>query len=667
MAIDGDVMYFHSGGRVVIADISNPADPVELGSLSFRDMVYCLRVRGNYLYVGGGPYTTCFRIYDISNPAAPVEVYQWCGGMHGVSDIALYGDVAYTLDGVDANSWDISDPQNPVRHNNFYGAMGGPMAVSGDYLFMANDRAKLIVFDLAGAANPLSPPIVAEVPLPGSWWAGAISVEGDYACIVNMGSEGNLLVVVDISTPSAPVVLGSVDEFVQPRDVALSGGIAYVADWGASSPPLHSLAKGLAMFDVAANPASPALLGTFQPKGDVFGLTVVGSTVYLHDEGEGVIVVDASDPANAVRLGNVHSPRWLTKEDLAGDLLYASDRWNGFTILDVSDPLYVPMHPIGVYQSTATDNWGIDVQAGLAYLGAGTGGLEIVDVSDPSAPVMVGQYPAPTWVTGFDDLEVHDGIAYVGASVKGGGCATYVLTLDVSDPAAIVFLDSLQIGFRCRVREIEVYVEGSTVLVHAINEEGETWIIDASDPGNLELLSSPDPDDAMGLALSETGDLRYVANYGPTAQGLFIHDVRDPVNPIQLSHTPFSCYATSVDVSGNLACLVACNLHVLDVSDPSAPVTIAQGGTHRLVPDLSILLTGPLMYGVKRSGGVILDLIARPGDFDGDLSVTLADLPGFVACLLDPAPATCLIADMNDDGNPDGADIPLFVAAILNN
>ena len=54
-----------------------------------------------------------------------------------------------------------------------------------------------------------------------------------------------------------------------------------------------------------------------------------------------------------------------------------------------------------------------------------------------------------------------------------------------------------------------------------------------------------------------------------------------------------------------------------------------------------------------------------PGDCDGSGMVDMADIPCFVACLLDPAPAACLIADMNADGTPDGMDIAAFVQALL--
>ena len=56
---------------------------------------------------------------------------------------------------------------------------------------------------------------------------------------------------------------------------------------------------------------------------------------------------------------------------------------------------------------------------------------------------------------------------------------------------------------------------------------------------------------------------------------------------------------------------------------------------------------------------------ALPGDCDGSGIVDMADIPCFVACLLDPAPAACLIADLNADGTPDGMDIALFVRALL--
>ena len=54
-----------------------------------------------------------------------------------------------------------------------------------------------------------------------------------------------------------------------------------------------------------------------------------------------------------------------------------------------------------------------------------------------------------------------------------------------------------------------------------------------------------------------------------------------------------------------------------------------------------------------------------PGDLNADGMVDLADMGGFVACLLDPRPPACQLADMSGDGAADGLDIPLFVQALL--
>ncbi len=338
MAVAGDVMYFHSGGRVVIADISNPADPVELGSLDFGNMVQFINVRGNYLYVDGDPYNVCFRIYDISDPATPMEVYASCAIYWSVTGLTWYGDVAYTVmgQGGDVRSWDMSDPENPVMQSYVYGR-GDAVAVSGDYLFVVTDRAMLRVYDLV--PDPYDPPMVAEVPLPEGDEGGPIVIQGDYAYIAAHGSNANVAVV-NISDPLAPVAVGTIPATSDARGIALTNGILHVA------PEYSYVVK---LFDVVSNPATPTQVGALATDAYVTGVSAAGAMAYVYDEGEGVILVDTSSPANPIRLGNVHCPEWLTKEDLAGDLLYVADRWNGFTILDVSDPLHIPMHPVGVY------------------------------------------------------------------------------------------------------------------------------------------------------------------------------------------------------------------------------------------------------------------------------------------------------------------------------
>lgn len=53
------------------------------------------------------------------------------------------------------------------------------------------------------------------------------------------------------------------------------------------------------------------------------------------------------------------------------------------------------------------------------------------------------------------------------------------------------------------------------------------------------------------------------------------------------------------------------------------------------------------------------------GDVNGDFSVTIADVPDFVRCLLATGGSNCVCADMDRNSLLNGADIQLFVEALL--
>jgi len=90
----------------------------------------------------------------------------------------------------------------------------------------------------------------------------AVAVQGDYAYI----GAGPRLVILDISTPSSPSVVGQTD--VLPEvvgGVAVDGDYAYVADGGG----------GLRIVDIS-DPASPTEAGYYDTPGYADGVAVVG-------------------------------------------------------------------------------------------------------------------------------------------------------------------------------------------------------------------------------------------------------------------------------------------------------------------------------------------------------------------------------------------------------
>jgi hypothetical protein len=107
--------------------------------------------------------------------------------------------------------------------------------------------------------------IVGSVALPGH--AMGVAVSGDLAAVAACEAGVHL---VDISQPSAPILLGSYDTPGSARSVWLADSIVHVADWGA----------GLLALDVS-DPTAPVPLGGRLTSGLASGTVVVGGSAFV--------------------------------------------------------------------------------------------------------------------------------------------------------------------------------------------------------------------------------------------------------------------------------------------------------------------------------------------------------------------------------------------------
>ena len=112
----------------------------------------------------------------------------------------------------------------------------------------------------------------------------AVAVQGS---IVYTG-VGLKLTVLDAGDPAHPVLLGEsapLGDNIQ--DIALNGDLACLAAGNA----------GLVLVDIS-DPAAPEVLGTLDTRGYAEGIAVSGSTIFLADGPYGLRVVDATDPSH---------------------------------------------------------------------------------------------------------------------------------------------------------------------------------------------------------------------------------------------------------------------------------------------------------------------------------------------------------------------------------
>ncbi|TET81151.1 T9SS type A sorting domain-containing protein [candidate division TA06 bacterium] len=97
------------------------------------------------------------------------------------------------------------------------------------------------------------------------------------ACQSSSGNDGSLQIV-NVSDPSSPQIVASVDNIVgDPLDVWISGSYAYVA--AADYSPVEG---GVRVVDIS-DPLSPSLVASYDTPGDPRGVFAVGDLVFVAD------------------------------------------------------------------------------------------------------------------------------------------------------------------------------------------------------------------------------------------------------------------------------------------------------------------------------------------------------------------------------------------------
>jgi len=578
-------------GGLRMIDVADPAAPVEVGAIEPLVTGTDFAVDGGFAYVldfaknePGQLPISLIRVFDVSNPAAPVEFDPL--GIPNPTAFTVVGGLAYVIEGIvggeggDLRIIDVSNPAAPVEVGAISG-FGIDVAVVGRLAYVADFIAGLRVID---ASDPTAP---IEIGATGAGlgfgnYSPNLAVEDGNPYLAYRSTS--YLRLIDVSNPAAPVGIGgSFAPTSGARDVAIVGGLAYVAT-----------DAGLAVVDLS-NPAFPAVLGAIGTHtNSAQALTVAGGLAYVAAFDAGLRVIDVSNPMAPVEFGALDTPFEAADVAVAGVSAYVADRnpYRGFPVLsslrviDVS----IPAAPVelGAIDTEGSAN-GVAVAGGLAYVASSVnvtrpnrrfGVLRVIDVSIPVTPARLGATSTPG---GANGVAVADGLAYVADGNRG------LLVIDVSNPAAPVALS-------------------------AINTFGE----------------------ANGVAVA--GELAYVANdVAPNVGSLRLIDVSIPAALVELGAVSLFGRASNVAVAGALAYVATdAGLRLIDVSDPAAPVELGGvGGRYRdvaVVDGLAYVVIGGALriidFGPEYTGSIQIDVDIMPGGDPNSINPSLeGDLP----------------------------------------
>lgn len=488
-AIDGAVSSIAATGTIAVTidaggalrkiDVSDPANPIEIDTLSFGPGSYsvtstggfayvargvdglaivdlvawtilgelagearALAVRGSIAYVAAGQ--SGLRVVDVADPRAPMEVAS-LPSRERTEHLLLAGDTLYTAERFEGvRSIDVRDPLQP-RELAFADPIGAPRGLAlidgalyfsdgvwvqqldatdlrplaiDRFLFgsqMISARGLLWIALREEGLRVLRPEFFARNPLE------ATTRFSFQRTIADLAADGALAAVSKDDFELA-VIEGSTIA----STVRIPGAYPFPG-----FPAKIELANDFAFVAADGAISRVDLRAPLIPQ-TVSGTIATGVTSF-HAEGDRLYVArynrpstifDIADPTITTTVSTfVASSELLQLKPGDGGKLYAAAGYDGLIIFDASNPAAI-VEEGRLATEPYTRELAVDSAANIVYL-AGSSTITAVDVRDPARPRALGRYRVPGF--GAADLQLRDGLLYLNNGVG-------LRVLELSDP-----------------------------------------------------------------------------------------------------------------------------------------------------------------------------------------------------------------------------------------
>jgi hypothetical protein len=271
--------------------------------------------------------------------------------------------------------------------------------------------------------------------------------------------------------------------------------------------------------------------------------------------GVGLRIIDVSDPANPVSIGQFSITRYGAHAvTLSSDntKAFVADDYDGLKIIDVRNPTKSTL--IGEFATSRALGVTLSSDNTKAFVGDWSGGLKIIDVSNPSKLAFIGEFATSlAQAIALSSDETKAFVADVG-SLK---------IIDVSDPSKPAFIGEFATSHALRVA-----LSSDNTKAFVADGDGGLKIIDISDPSKPELIGSIGTFGSINsIALSLDETKAFVGDY---SVGLKIIDVSDPIKPALIGQIGISnTYDVALSSDETKAFVVGYydGLKIIDIED----------------------------------------------------------------------------------------------------
>ncbi len=331
----------YRNGLLNIVDVSNPAQPVDIGRWVDFGQVMGIYLQDGYAYIASGE--SGLSVIDVSDPFSPVELGKqelpW-----RTERVKVYDNLALAVDRT-LYPIDVSDPENLdtlSRILPFWYEWKGTFldaTLRGDMVFTAWEAdldAGIQVFDISDPENPDS--VAMFWSMGGNYTGGYLScieVVGDYMYVGH--SRG--FIIADISNPDTLIEIGSAGDYQwAPSDLTIYGDYVYVSDqW-----------SGLHIVDIS-DPENLEVVNDYEIDGGAWDVAVQDNLAVIALRQRGFEILDVSNPESLRVVGYFDTPGRAFEVAIEGEYIYVADRTN-LGIYHFTDPArvddqFIPLLP----------------------------------------------------------------------------------------------------------------------------------------------------------------------------------------------------------------------------------------------------------------------------------------------------------------------------------
>ena len=337
---------YRSSGNIV--DIGGTLDP---DTFKVSTTVSWNFSSGRNNSVGTTEYLTNFKKLISSKWSNPVINYSLdISGNDDGGSVDFYNNYLYLTRNV-ANKTNfyiinIASSTPTISSSLAIGNLPGKIKVVYPYAFVPtnNSSGELVIIDVS---NPSSPTIVNTLNAAGSSKGVAVDVVGNYAYLL----QTNRLTIINISNKTSPAIIGTIALQTNATQLAVIGSNAYITSTNDTAE--------LQIININ-NPASPSLVKNFDITGtaDALSIKPLNNYLFIGQNDGSVKTLDITNPSNPTLAANYSTGVFSNLNSLFINnnylFLATSSSAGQFKILDISNP--ISLQPVGSLITPGTLN-----------------------------------------------------------------------------------------------------------------------------------------------------------------------------------------------------------------------------------------------------------------------------------------------------------------------